>query len=75
MPSEEFEFGLAPIYRILKKAGADRAGEDAIIELARVLDQAGIEIGKHAVELSTHAGRKTIKAEDVRLAAKYVIKS
>jgi len=75
MPSVEFEFGLAPIYRILKKAGADRAGEDAVIELARVLDQVGVEIGRHAVELSTHAGRKTIKAEDVRLAAKYVIKS
>ncbi|MEM3403964.1 MAG: histone family protein [Nitrososphaeria archaeon] len=75
MPSEEFEFGLAPIYRILKKAGATRAGEDAIIELAKTLDQIGTEIGKHAVELSTHAGRKTIKAEDIRLAAKYVTKT
>jgi histone H3/H4 len=74
MTSDEFEFGLAPIYRLLKKAGADRAGEDALIELAKVLNQAGIEIGKHAVELSNHAGRKTIKAEDIRLASKYVIK-
>jgi histone H3/H4 len=75
MPSEEFEFGLAPIYRILKKAGAERAGEDALIELARTLDQVGVEIGRHAVELSTHAGRRTIKAEDIRLATKYVLKS
>ncbi|MBS7252194.1 MAG: histone family protein [Candidatus Bathyarchaeia archaeon] len=75
MSPEEFEFGLAPIYRILKKAGATRAGEDALIELAKTLDQIGVEIGRHAVELSTHAGRKTIKAEDIRLATKYVIKS
>ncbi len=75
MPEEHFEFGLAPMYRILKKGGAERASEDATIELAKILDQAGIEIGKRAAELATHAGRKTIKAEDIKLASKYVIKS
>jgi histone H3/H4 len=75
MPEEQFEFGLAPMYRILKKGGAERASEGATIELAKILDQAGIEIGKRAAELAIHAGRKTIKAEDIKLASKYVIKS
>ncbi len=64
------EFGLSVMYRILKKAGAERVSDESANELRRVLEEVGISIAKNAVEMSIHAGRKTIKAEDVRLASK-----
>ena len=56
------DLGVSAMYRILKKAGAE--------ELRRVLEDIGIEIAKNAVDMGKHAGRKTVKAEDVKLAAK-----
>ena len=64
------EFGLSVMYRILKKAGAERVSDESANELRRILEEVGTVIAKNAVEMSVHAGRKTIKAEDVRLAAK-----
>ena len=64
------EFGLSAMYRILKKAGAERVSDESANELRRVLEEFGVAIAKNAVEMSVHAGRKTIKAEDVQLAAK-----
>lgn len=64
------EFGLSVMYRILKKAGAERVSDESANELRRILEEMGGSIAKNAVEMSVHAGRKTIKAEDVRLAAK-----
>ncbi len=64
------EFGLSVMYRILKKAGAERVSDESANELRRILEEVGIAIAKNAVEMSVHAGRKTIKAEDIRLAAK-----
>jgi histone H3/H4 len=64
------EFGLSVMYRILKKVGAERVSDESANELRRVLEEVGISIAKNAVEMSIHAGRKTIKAEDIRLAAK-----
>lgn len=64
------EFGLSVMYRILKKAGAERISDESADELRRILEEIGTTIAKSAVEMSTHASRKTIKAEDVRLAAK-----
>ena len=40
------------------------------MNLRRILEEIGVSIAKNAVEMSVHAGRKTIKSEDVRLAAK-----
>jgi len=64
------EFGLSVMYRILKKAGAERVSDESASELRRILEEIGTSIAKSAVEMSVHAGRKTIKAEDVRLAEK-----
>jgi len=64
------EFGLSAMYRILKKSGAERVSDESADELRRILEEIGIAIAKSAVDMSVHAGRKTVKAEDVRLAAK-----
>ncbi|MEO9296081.1 MAG: histone family protein [Nitrososphaera sp.] len=74
MSSSGPEFGLAAMHRIMKKSGAERVSDDAADELRKVLEEAAERVARQAVELSVHAGRKTIKPDDIRLAAKNVIK-
>ena len=64
------ELGLSPMYRILKKSGAERVSDESANELRRVIEEIAESIDKNAVEMSIHAGRKTIKAEDIKLASK-----
>ncbi|MDG6928791.1 MAG: NFYB/HAP3 family transcription factor subunit [Nitrososphaerota archaeon] len=66
----ESEFGSAGIYRVLKKAGAERVGDDAVTEFRAALEEIGVKIGQKAVEMADHAGRRTVKATDVKLAVK-----
>ena len=69
----ETEFGLAAVYRIIKKSGAERVSDEAAEELRRVLEVLAGLIAKQATELSLHAGRHTVKAADVKLAAKTIL--
>ncbi len=64
------DLGVSAMYRILKKAGADRVSDESADELRRVMEDIAAEIAKNAVDMSKHAGRKTVKAEDVKLASK-----
>jgi histone H3/H4 len=59
---------LAPVERIIRKAGADRVSEGAGIELGKVLEDYGLEVSREAIILAKHAGRTTVKQEDIRLA-------
>ncbi len=59
---------LAPVERIVRKAGADRVSEGAGVELAKVLEDYGLEVSREAITLAKHAGRTTVKEEDIRLA-------
>ncbi|MDR3101625.1 MAG: histone family protein [Methanocalculaceae archaeon] len=60
----------AAVVRLAKKAGAERVGEDAADALVAKAEIYIEEIAKKAYEYAQHAGRKTIKAEDIDLAAK-----
>ena len=64
------ELGLSPMYRILKKAGASRVSEESADEMRRVLEGVAESVARGAVEMAAHAGRRTVRAEDVRLAAR-----
>jgi DNA-binding protein len=74
MSNSNPELGLATMYRMIKKSGAERVSDEAATELRKILEEISIRIAKQAVDLSIHAGRKTIKSDDIRLAAKNVLK-
>ena len=67
------ELAIAPMHRICKKAGAQRVSEAAAKELAKALEEIGIKIAKEALDYAMHAGRKTVKAENIEIAAKKVL--
>ena len=64
------DLGVSAMYRILKKAGAERVSDESADELRIVIEDIAANIAKNAVDMSKHAGRKTVKAEDVKLASK-----
>ena len=58
----------ASIDKLIRKAGAYRVSQGAAEELASYLEEIAIEVGREAITLAEHAGRKTVKAEDIKLA-------
>jgi len=67
------ELSVAPMHRICKKAGASRVSEAAAKALAKELDDIGLKIAKEAIDYAMHAGRKTVKAEDIEIASRKVL--
>ena len=68
------ELSSAAIHRLIEKAGASRVGDDAVEELSLVLEEVAVKISREALDLASHAGRKTVKSEDIRLSVKRLIK-
>ena len=61
---------LAAMEKILKQCGADRVSDKAKAALKNTVEEIADEIAVKAVNLAKHAGRVTVKASDVKLAAK-----
>ena len=64
------EIPKAPIARIIKEAGAERVSEDAKAELAAYVEEVARNVAKEAAQVAKIAKRKTIKADDIKLAIK-----
>lgn len=63
---------IAPVDRLIRRAGADRVSEDAATTLSDILADFGTKVAIHATRLAKHAGRKTVIAEDIELAVRGV---
>ena len=63
---------LAAMGRIMKQVGANRVSDSAKKALAEVLQEFGINLSEKAWKFAQHAGRTTIKSEDIILAKKDV---
>jgi len=61
---------LAAMEKILKQSGADRVSDKAKVALKNTMEDIADQIASKAVNLAKHAGRVTVKASDVKLAAK-----
>jgi len=64
------ELPIAAVVRIAKKSGAERVGSDAAAALVAQTEDYIASLVKEANRLAMHAGRKTLKEEDIDLAGK-----
>jgi DNA-binding protein len=62
------ELPIAAVVRIAKKNGVERVGSDAADILVKKAEEYIAKLAEDANKLAHHAGRKTIKAEDVEMA-------
>jgi DNA-binding protein len=64
------QISIATFQRIIKKAGAERVSDDAAIELRDIIENLADELAIEIIKVARHAGRKTIKSEDIDLITK-----
>jgi len=69
MVSKKF-LPVAAMEKVMKEGGAERVSEPAKAALKEVLEERAQKIAEQAIQLSVHSGRKTVKGEDIKLAAK-----
>jgi DNA-binding protein len=67
------EIKVAPMHKLIKRAGADRVSEESAIALGKALEDIGVKVAKEALDYAKHAGRKTVKAKDIEIAAQKVM--
>ena len=63
----------APVERLIREAGAERVSGESTKLLLQYLEETAKMISSEAIVVAAHAGRKTIKAEDIELAKKRII--
>ena len=67
------EIKVAPMHKLIKRAGASRVSEESAIALGRALEEIGVKIAGEAIDYAKHAGRKPVKARDIDIAASKVL--
>lgn len=60
------------VERIIRNSGAERVSDDAAIYLETELVKYGTTISTLAIQFAKHAGRSTVKDQDVELAIKNI---
>lgn len=59
---------VAPVYRIMREAGANRVKEEAKLEMVNLLVEILKRVSDRAADLARHAGRNTIFESDIKQA-------
>jgi histone H3/H4 len=67
------EIKVAPMHKLIKRAGASRVSEESAMALGRALEEIGVKVAREAIDYAKHAGRKTVKARDIEIAAQKVL--
>jgi len=62
------ELPLAPLKRLMKQAGAERVADDGVEAMRDVIEEEIEDLAQDATRFAQHAGRKTVKKEDVMAA-------
>lgn len=70
--SAKLTLPLASVDKLIRKGGAYRVSEDAARELSTHLEEMATAVAREAITLAEHAGRKTVKREDIKLAKRAV---
>ena len=60
---------IAAVIRIAKANGAERVGKEAAELIVKMTEEYIGQLAKDAEKLASHAGRKTLKAEDIEMAS------
>lgn len=60
----------APVARLMKRTGTHRVSGDAVKLMNEAMEDYAISLANKASDYAHHAGRKTITADDVKLALK-----
>jgi histone H3/H4 len=60
---------IAAVIRIAKANGAERVGKDAADLLVKKAEEYIGQLTKDAEKMASHAGRKTLKEEDIEMAS------
>ncbi len=73
MSSDNPSLPLAPVEKLIRSgSGGLRVSDGATSAMSNVLVEVALKISVRATTLAKHAGRKTIKEEDIKLASKEV---
>ncbi|MBC7112746.1 MAG: histone family protein [Candidatus Methanomethyliales bacterium] len=67
------DISISAIDRLMRKAGAERVSEEGAMMLREVLETLALDISREAIALAKHAGRKTVNAEDIKLASRKLL--
>ncbi len=59
------ELPLAPLKRILKRAGGGRVSADSVEALRDAVEDEALDLARSAKDHAKHADRKTVQREDV----------
>jgi len=62
------ELPLAPLKRILRRAGGERVSDDAVEALRDEVEDRAHDLAERARDYAQHANRKTVQREDITAA-------
>ena len=60
-------FAKAQVKRVIKRAGAERVSEGAVLALSRVMEDEGLGLTSKAIAIARYTGRQTLQKGDFEI--------